>query len=300
MRRVAWKVAVILCSLLLIVAGIWAASHFLSEDEDRTVGYPVTVNGITLERRPLSICSFSPGLTGTLVTLGVSDQIACITDYCDKTKLEKAKTIGSLYAPDFGVLSQVQPELAIALGDPSEATLQRLKILDIPLLVLPPAKDLEGIKTNAEDLLVALYGSEKGKEKYAAYEMDLNFQLEKCKELTKEQKIGVLWLTADGNSAATNDTLGGKLLAEAGFENAATGENYAWDESLLPTGDLRLILIDENSWNGLDADRKALLEDSCDRVIFFENQLLERQSEGLAGIYAKLSLELEKLGLQTA
>lgn len=296
MKRVALKILIVVLIAVLIGAGIWAGVYFLAPTDQSDGNYPVQLGSLTLKEKPQRICSLSPGVTDALRALGASGRVAFLSDYCSDEGTHGAKRVGSLYAPDFRVLSEQIPDLAVSLGEPSDAVLQRMNLLEIPFLVLQPADSLEGLKDNAEILAKAVYGVKAGAQKYQSYLADLNYQLKTCKAYAETQNISVLWLTGDGTKAFTEDTLGGSLLREAGFRNAAPGKEFAWDETQMPEGDYRILMIDEALWESFSPARKEQLKAGVDGTVFFPGSLIERQSPELTGLYEKLQLELNRLG----
>jgi len=295
MKRILVKISIIFGVLLLIAGGIWLAI-FLNGEEKIKEGYPIEVNGITIPERPVAVCSFSPGVTDSVVSFGAEGQLKYVSDYCTAAAVKDLTRIGSLYHPNLKELAKSLPDLAISIGEPTDAVAERLKIMEIPLLVLPTADSLAQMKINMKSLAFALYGSERGEEKYHEYLQDLDYQMKQCKSIGEKNNVSALWQVEDGIQAATADTLGGSLLSEVGFQNAATGSDFTWEETQLPQGDYRIIVVDELLWNRFSAEKQKMLEESSDKVIFFTEELLERQSKDLTDLYHDLYLQLIKLG----
>lgn len=100
---------------------------------------------ITLTAAPSRIVSLSPSNTEILAALGLSDRIAGITDVCDYPPEVKNKTrIGGYSAISIEKVAAAQPDLVVASDLTPKETVQKIRGLGIPVMVVAP-KDIDHV-----------------------------------------------------------------------------------------------------------------------------------------------------------
>jgi iron complex transport system substrate-binding protein len=103
-------------------------------------------NVFLLQRPPQRIISLAPNITEILFALGLGDQVAGVTRYCDYPAgaLKKEK-IGGMLDPDIEKISVLDPDLIIAFrGNPLSA-LKKLQDLRLPVFILDIGIDMESV-----------------------------------------------------------------------------------------------------------------------------------------------------------
>lgn len=118
--------------------------RFFADEMGRTVkiSYP-----------PMRIISLAPSITEILFALGLDQEIAGVTDFCDHPEAASKKTrIGGFVNPSIEKIVSVQPDLIIAIRDGNRAeTIDRLTELAFPVYVVDP-KSLDGVITTLQNI----------------------------------------------------------------------------------------------------------------------------------------------------
>jgi len=108
--------------------------------------YPVTVQSpygpVTLASRPHRIVSLSPTATEMLFSIGAGHQVIAV-DNDSNYPSNAPRTTLSGYTPNVEAIAGYKPDLVVVSYNPSPPNLvASLKLLDIPVLYLPAARDL--------------------------------------------------------------------------------------------------------------------------------------------------------------
>ncbi len=135
-----------------VLAGVIILTACSTGGEKKS-SYPVTVGNLTFKEPPVSLVSLSPALTETVYALGYGSKLVGVSNYCDRpTVTGELKRCGSALAPDIDAIKALAPKLILSSAALAEADLIALQQLDINVLVVPRANDLEGIYKNYETL----------------------------------------------------------------------------------------------------------------------------------------------------
>ena len=132
-------------------------------DDDNTAGstagqkaaaeqaaFPVTIQDVTIPKRPEAIVSLSPSSTETLFAIGAGDQVIAV----DKnSNYPAAAPKGDLdaYKPNVEAIAGKKPDLVIVSDDINDVV-KGLTALDIPVLVEAAPTDLDGVYAQIEEL----------------------------------------------------------------------------------------------------------------------------------------------------
>lgn len=103
--------------------------------------FPVTVGGLVIEEMPAAIVSLSPTATETLFAIGAGGQVAAVDMNSDHPP-EAPVTDLSGFEPNLEAIAAYEPDLVIISWDPGGLE-DGLAALDIPVLIQPPAPDLD-------------------------------------------------------------------------------------------------------------------------------------------------------------
>lgn len=98
------------------------------------------------ERTPGRIISMAPNITEILFALGLGDNLAGVTRFCDCPAETAAKPkIGGLIDPNIEVIQSLKPDLIIAFRGNPKKVVERLRLLGFPLFVLDAGADFESL-----------------------------------------------------------------------------------------------------------------------------------------------------------
>jgi iron complex transport system substrate-binding protein len=100
-----------------------------------------TGRSVKITSAPYRIVSLAPGITETLYALGLNDQIAGVTTFCDWPPEALKKTrIGGFSNPSLEKIVSLKPDLIIATADGnSKDTVLQIERLGLPVYVINPS-----------------------------------------------------------------------------------------------------------------------------------------------------------------
>jgi iron complex transport system substrate-binding protein len=103
-------------------------------------------NVFSLQRPPQRIISLAPNITEILFALGLGDQVAGVTRYCDypAAALKKEK-IGGMLDPDIERIQALNPDLIIGFRGNPLAALKKLQDLHARVFILDIGMDLPSV-----------------------------------------------------------------------------------------------------------------------------------------------------------
>ncbi len=116
-----------------------------ASSSEEAADYPVTVtaaNGeVTVEERPEAIVSMSPSATEMLFAIGAGDQVEAVDDNSNYPA-DAPMTDLSSFTPNAEAIVGYDPDLVV-LSDDMNGIVDSLESLDVPVLLLEAAVDLE-------------------------------------------------------------------------------------------------------------------------------------------------------------
>ena len=122
--------------------------------DDEAGAFPVTVAGdageVTLAERPEAIVSLSPTGTEMLFAIGAGDQVVAVDEH-SYFPPEAPVTDLSGFQPNIEAIAAYEPDLVLISYDPGDV-IDALGELDVPVLLLDAALDLDGTYTQLEVL----------------------------------------------------------------------------------------------------------------------------------------------------
>ena len=147
-RRSAVALPALLTALLLTLT---ACGDSTEDDGDgaasssEAADFPVTLtadNGeVTIEEQPAAIISMSPTATETLFAIGAGDQVEAVDDNSNYPA-EAPITDLSAFTPNAEAIVAYEPDLVV-LSDDQNGIVDALGSLDVPVLLLESAEDLD-------------------------------------------------------------------------------------------------------------------------------------------------------------
>jgi iron complex transport system substrate-binding protein len=126
-----------LINLLLNITVLQGEERLLTDEIGRKVRIPSSAK---------KIISLAPSITEILFDLGLNEEIAGVTDFCDYPKAVLSKPrIGGFVNPNIEKIISLKPDLIIATRDGNRwETIYRLKDLGLPVYVVNP-KGFDGV-----------------------------------------------------------------------------------------------------------------------------------------------------------
>jgi ABC-type Fe3+-hydroxamate transport system substrate-binding protein len=129
-----------ICSLWSVVCGLYFKVCLV------IVAYILVIGSSSLfaqNSSPERIISLGPAITRQLSLLGVEDRIVGVTTYCNIPQFENKERVGTLMEADLEKIVTLKPDLVIATALTNLKTIQRLKSLDIKVVVFDEAQDFK-------------------------------------------------------------------------------------------------------------------------------------------------------------
>lgn len=144
--------AALLALLVALLLALTACGDSSDGDDDsaapsssEAADFPVTVtaaNGeVTLDERPEAIVSMSPTATEMLFAIGAGDQVEAVDDNSN-FPAEAPTTDLSSFTPNAEAIAGYSPDLVVLSND-TNGIVDALETLDVPVLLLEAAEDLD-------------------------------------------------------------------------------------------------------------------------------------------------------------
>jgi len=188
---------------------------------DEEAAFPVTVtadNGeITIESEPAAIVSLSPTGTEMLFAMGAGDQVVAVDEYSDYPA-EAPTTDLSGYQPNIEAIAGYEPDLVV-LSDDREDVVDGLTSLDIPVVVLGSAENLDDTYSQIEQLGAATGHIGDAAELVGQMQTDID-EIVAAQPAYETAPTYYHELT-DSLYSATSDTFIGEMYGLLGFESIA-------------------------------------------------------------------------------
>ncbi|MFC1970498.1 ABC transporter substrate-binding protein [Chloroflexota bacterium] len=186
---------------------------------------------VVLETAPQKIISLAPSNTEILFALGLAEQIAAVTDYCDyPPEAEFKPSIGGFSTPNIEEIIALSPDLILATSKHENKIIPQLEDKGLTVIALNPKtidKVLEaitivgkvcGVKEAAANLV-------------AEMQQRIKAVTDKTSGLSPEEILKtyyVVWFGDEGVMIAGSSTLQNEMIAMAGSHNAGSEiESYA-------------------------------------------------------------------------
>ncbi len=256
-------------TVLIIILAAGCTSTGTSQTQG-TADFPMTITDsagvrVTINSAPTRIVSLAPSNTEILFALGLEEQIAGVTEYCDypKEALEKEKVGGFKTISTEKVVS-LNPDLILATGGVQAEVVEVLRGLNQQVVVVE-SKNLSDILSN-----ILLIGRITGRTVEAeTLTNDLQKRVDAAGKKSDIRGVKVMYIVwGDPLMVAGHDSFADDLIEKAGginiFADAATQYPTVTLESVI-TRNPEVIIASDNigleledlkdlpEWRGVDA-----------------------------------------------
>jgi iron complex transport system substrate-binding protein len=211
-------------TLLLLVAGCISVEGGIDLSVDGTT-FPIKIvdnygANVTVHAPPKRIVSLAPSNTEILFAIGLGERVVGVTDYDDHPpEASKKERIGGFTTVNMETVVSLQPDLVLATGGVQIDLVQRLRDLDLTVVVVD-AKNVNEILENIK-LIGRLTGSENEAESLA---ISLEKRIDAVKKTgpskSRPRTMYIVW--GDPLMAAGPDAFASDLIEMAGGENVFT------------------------------------------------------------------------------
>ncbi|MFV0519409.1 MAG: ABC transporter substrate-binding protein [Lachnospirales bacterium] len=149
-------------------------------------------NEIEIPSEVNSIVSLAPGITETLVDLGIGEKIVGTDSYSYEVEgVEDDTMVFDILAPDIETLATLEPDLILVSGlsqEGSEDPLKALKELGITITYIPSSNSFDGIKEDILFLGDITRESERAEEIVVEFQSEIDNIVEKLENVESEDK----------------------------------------------------------------------------------------------------------------
>jgi iron complex transport system substrate-binding protein len=243
--------ALLAMAIALVVCILPAAAISVTDDAGMT---------ISLNATPLRIVSLSPSNTEILAALSLTDRIVGVTDVCDYPPEVKNKTrIGGYSSVSIEKVAAARPDLVIASDLTPKETVDRLRALDLPVVVVAP----RNISHMIQDIRMVgtLTGTERRAEVLAANLSDRIAAVLPCPSTAGHPTVAhVVW--HEPLYVSGNDTLQNDVIMHAGGENVFADRNgwstVSLEEFLMKNPDIIIV----SGGGGMDSSEKDVIREA--------------------------------------
>lgn len=234
----------------------------VSETDDG--GFPVTIEGangeITLDARPERIVVLAPSLTETVYAVGAGDQVIAVDDQSNYPEGVPSTSLSG-YEPNIEAIADEEPDLVIASDGPDDLV-KGLETVDVPVLMLPAAVDLDEAYAQ-----ITIVGQATGHAGPAEELVDsMRDRIDELRaEVPEGDPVTFFHELDDTLYTVTSSTFIGQLYEMAGFENVADpadadGSHYGYPQlsaEALIEADPDAVFLADTKCCGQDADTVA-------------------------------------------
>ncbi|AEH61780.1 periplasmic binding protein [Methanosalsum zhilinae DSM 4017] len=194
--------------------------------------FPITItdemgNEVTIDKKPERIVSLSPSNTEILFAVGAGDQVVGVTDYSDyPPQVEELPLVGGFYSLSIERVVSLEPDLIVAQVGNGEDTVNMLKDIGFPVIVLNP-ETVHDIITGIEIVGDATGNSETARVLATGMSEHIDSISSKNKHIAEEDRPGVLYVVwFDPIYVAGKNTYPGDLIEMVGGKNIITAEGW--------------------------------------------------------------------------
>ncbi|MGY1887528.1 ABC transporter substrate-binding protein [Blastococcus sp. SYSU DS0753] len=224
-RRPARAVLALLAAPVLALPACGGASDGGDDAAPTTAAgdFPVTVTGdngeLTLDERPEAIVSLSPTATEMLFAIGAGEQVEAVDDNSDHPA-EAPTTELSAFTPNAEAVAGYDPDLVVLSND-INGIVDALETLDVPVLLLEAAEDLDDTYAQLETLGTATGHDDEAAEVVA----DVQDRIDAAVASVPDAVAGMrVYHELDPSFySATSETFIGGIYSLFGLENIADG-----------------------------------------------------------------------------
>ena len=181
MKRI---IAVIMSALLALTVLTFCACS-----PKDTEGYPVTLANITITHKPGSIVCLNDSAADIMIACGYSDRINARSDECTQSALSDIPSVGSKSVPSINKIMDYHPDVVFADKSLSDEIYNRLIENNVPVLIMMPAKDPEGLTTLYENICSVVDGKTRGSETGAEKAAYILMTMSDLQRMTPEKDI---------------------------------------------------------------------------------------------------------------
>lgn len=278
--------AAVLAVMMLVLSGCGDKENPEGNSDSSTPedeNFPVVVMNEDIPAAPNKVVSLSPGTTEMLFAMGYGSRVVGVSEFDDypAAEVDKRHKCGSVLTPDLERIAELEADLVVAAANLIESDLVLLQQQNIPVVILPYADSLAGLKQNYIAMATAMEGKA-GAETGATYWATLEDKLSDAAALAQGDAPVAILLREMDYSMATGDTFEQELFDAVGLTNDAKRfTNWLYDRAEVAALEPEVIFVNK----AIDPDTvkqsavyKPVAAVKNDRIMTVDLAVFERQS----------------------
>ena len=234
--------------LLAIVLMLGCAAVFSGCSDEKVKDFPVTYDGVTIEKEPAAIVVLNDCAADVISYIGYDIKMVGRSSDCDQSFLSIVPSVGTAADPDVNKITAAGADLVIADSTLSPAVREALNAAEIPVVTFGKATDTDGLKELYTNLGAVLGGDVTGRKKGEDAYNELFNMLDQFKTATTGviKTAAYLYLDESGRLCTfTKGTLEQKIFNYNGAMNIfSKQEDTAVDAKQLRLGSPTCIFYD--------------------------------------------------------
>lgn len=297
------QLLVILVIVSMAVASLIARGAAENSSEPFLVYTDTTGATTSLETSPIRIVSLGPNITETIYALGQGGKLVGRTDYCDfPAQALEVPSVGDLYNVSIEKIAAIGPDAVICSSIISQDTIQAIRNLGIPVLVLNMQETIEGTYKLIADVGAMLDAADEADREIAGMKKTI---AEVSAKAGSEAPVSIYYVIGYGeygDYTATGDTYINGIIEAAGGDNIAKdGQYWSYSREQLVNKDPSVIVFSATAYSNFENDVLFFRtnEPYCNltavkegRVFKIDGNLMERQGPRTAEAVRQLAAML--------
>ena len=234
-------------SFFLTIAMVASLTSCLGTNTDviEPKAYPITIQNMQFENAPNKVASLSPAITTMSVELGYEDKIVGVSDDCQETFATEVDKIGTALELNMNQIEKTVPEVIFTNVPLTKAQHDKLDQVNVRVVLIPVAKDIDTIKNQYLDIIGIMSGSLDKTTIGTKLIDEIDRQISHIVSVLPERKTFLYVATLDP-SIATEDTIQSAILSVIGDNLAKGHTNYSIPVEILVTLDPDMIFYDDS------------------------------------------------------
>lgn len=205
-------------------------------------GFPVTIEGQKIENPPQKVAVLSEQAASAICALGYKDYLSgAPTEFVKSNNLKNVVDLGEASYIDFEKLCNLKPDIVITPTEIEKANMEKLKLRDIQVIVLPTPTAYLELAPYYKALSKIFLGEKRYVEAYDVFIGENERQIKQMKQQNSLVDSGVV-VFVEEEFVVTGDTLAGEALSKIGVNNIAqSGTDYIYSVENIKNADPQIV-----------------------------------------------------------
>lgn len=300
-----------LCLVMMMVASICFVGCSMFKNTDEQAEYPVTVNFVTVDKKPKRVIVLSDSLADIVIGLSDVDKVCARSDECTQEAFLKLPSVGSKSNPSVEMIKSFDADLILYDSDLAQETIDSITSVGVKLFKLEPACDRDSLGALYNNVGMILEGNITGKKSAEKLYKEVTYALDEVAKVVPIQTANptVCYLFDDSGRVVNKDLFANNIMSMIRCTNvAADAQDGVIDLNVLKAANPLFVFCAV----GMKEKVSAVLADTqavqSSNVYELSRELITRQGETIlsavkemvAKVYKDLKLVSDKSTLPKA